>query len=122
MFLRNIVTYLQVQTELHPIIIDIINICTHRENHIFHSCLCVYSVCVRENWMPMRPQFSLRMLDHSAFYSTFTSKHPKSPRSLDGSSVLHVVELFSPLPLWSTHVWRAESSNVSVVNNVKVIS
>jgi hypothetical protein len=42
------------------------------------------------------------------------------PRSLDDSGLLHVVELFSPLPIWSTRAWIKEGNKVSVVNNVQM--
>jgi hypothetical protein len=50
-------------------------------------------------------------------------KQKQPPRSLDGSGVVHVVELFSSLPLWSIHAWMGESSNVYVaaVNKVCVV-
>jgi hypothetical protein len=41
--------------------------------------------------------------------------------SLNGSGVLQVVELFSPLPLSSTRAVITESNKVCIVNNVQVI-
>jgi hypothetical protein len=43
--------------------------------------------------MCVKPQLLLRMLDHSA-YSLAIQKQPEPSRSLDESSVLHVVELY----------------------------
>jgi hypothetical protein len=46
-------------------------------------------------------------------------KQPQAPRDLDGSSV---VELFSPLALWSRCAWKVYGNKVCLVNNLQVIS
>jgi hypothetical protein len=46
-------------------------------------------------------------------------KQPQAPRGLDGSSV---VELFSPLALWSRCAWKVYGNKVCLVNNLQVIS
>jgi hypothetical protein len=47
-------------------------------------------------------------------------KQPQPHTSLDGSNVVHVVEMFSPLTLLSARAWTAESNQVRIVNNVLV--
>jgi len=58
-------------------------------------------------------------------------KQPQCPRSLDGSGVVHVVKLLSPLALWSRRALIAEinkvcvfavNDKVCVVINVQVVS
>jgi hypothetical protein len=50
------------------------------------------------------------------------SLHALPHTSLDGIGVLHVVGLFSPLPLWSLRAWIAENDTIRicVMNNVQV--
>jgi hypothetical protein len=42
--------------------------------------------------------------------------------SVDGTGILHVIELSSPLSVWSTRAWIAKINKVIAVNNVQVKS
>jgi hypothetical protein len=58
------------------------------------------------------PKTFTKMLDYWLIQHT---KQPQPPKSLDACSVVRVVELFSPLLLFSTRASVTESNNVCVV-------